>query len=168
MLLDTAKDRQCSANSCLHHVSPDRGPGTAAEDWRAQCRAGRAVILRRDPEHWKKGMLCNAEEILPMPFAAKDSLGCQTDQKATKSTHPQPLSPNQDRDNPSKIPVNQLTRIAVFPSQGSSWLNNSLYPSISLHHLSPSFKSTQYFLNPQVLTGLKKKKNPRRKVLVTH
>lgn len=48
--------------------------------------------------------------------------------------------------------------IAVFPSQGSSWLNNSLYPPISLHHLSSSFKSTQYFLNPQVLTGSKKKK----------
>ena len=28
MLLDTARDRGCSANSC-----PDRGPGTAAEDW---------------------------------------------------------------------------------------------------------------------------------------
>lgn len=47
--------------------------------------------------------------------------------------------------------------IAVFPSQGSLWLNNSLYPPISLHHLSSSFKSTQYFLNPQVPTDLKKK-----------
>lgn len=46
--------------------------------------------------------------------------------------------------------------IAVFPSQGSLWLNNSLYPPISLHHLSSSFKSTQYFLNPQVPTDLKK------------
>lgn len=98
-------------------------------------------------------MLCNSEEILPIHFAAKDSLGFQTDQKATKSTHPQPLFPNQEGDNPGKIPINQLMCIAVFPSQGSLWLNNSLYPPISLHHLSSSFKSTHYFLNPQVLTG---------------
>jgi len=106
-------------------------------------------------------MLCNSEEILPTAFAAKDSPRRQTDQKATKSTHPQPPSPNPDRENPGKIPINQLTRIAVFPSQGSSWLNNSLYPPISLHHLSSSFKSTQYFLNPQVPTGLEEKKNPK-------
>lgn len=47
---------------------------------------------------------------------------------------------------------------AVFPSQVSSWLSYSLYPPISLHHLSSFFKSTQYFLNSQVLTGWEKKK----------
>ena len=104
-----------------------------------------ALQLSRNPSH---------------SFCSKGQPGAPTDQKATKSTHPQPLFPNQDEDNRGKIPINQLMRIAVFPSQGSSWLNNSLYPPISLHHLSSSFKSTQYFLNPQVLTGSgKKKKN---------
>lgn len=103
-------------------------------------------------------MLCNSQEILPIPFAAKYSLGHQTEQKDTKSRHSQPLFPNQDGDNPGKIPINQLMCIAVFPSQGSLWLNNSLNPPISLHHLSSSFKSTQYFLNPQVLTGSGDKK----------
>lgn len=51
--------------------------------------------------------------------------------------------------------------VAVFPRQGSSWLSYSLYPPISLHHLSSFFKSTQYFLNPQVLTGWDKKKKKR-------
>lgn len=118
-------------------------------------------------------MLCNSQEILPIPFAAKYSLGHQREQKDTKSRHSQPLFPDQDGDNPSKIPINQLMRIVVIPSQGSLWLNNSLYPPISLHHLSSSFKSTQYFLNPQLLTGSgDKKKQPTTKkpskVLMPH
>lgn len=97
------------------------------------------------------------KKSFPFPLQQRTARGAKQTKKPQKSMHPEPLSPNQDGDNPGKIPINQLMRIAVFPSQGSSWLNKSLYPPISLHHLSSSFKSTQYFLNPQVLTGSKKK-----------
>lgn len=50
MLLDTARDGGCSANSCPHHVSPDRenrdpgdGPGAAEES--------DALRLQRNPSH---------------------------------------------------------------------------------------------------------------------
>lgn len=149
---------------------PRSGTRDGSEGRASSMLSRRAVILGADQSTSGNGCSATRKKSFPIPSGAKDSPGHQTDQKATKSVHPQPLSPNQDRDNPGKIAINQLMRIAVFPRQGSSWLNNSLYPPISLHHLSSSFKSTQYFLNPQVLTGSKKKKGktPRRKVLMTH
>lgn len=53
-----------------------RRRGSSGEAWRTVENSG------------ERGMLCNSQEILPIPFAAKDTPGCQTDQEATTSTHP--------------------------------------------------------------------------------
>lgn len=115
----------------------------------------------RTGETWRTaGEGCSATPKKSFPF----SLQQRTPQGAKQTKKPQhlhtlkPYFPNQDGDNPGKIPNNQLMHVAVFPIQGSSWLSYSLHPPISLHHLSSFFKSTQYFLNSQVLTGWGKKK----------
>lgn len=127
--------------------------------WTGDGSGGLARSRGSSGEAWRtagEGCSATLKKSFPFPLQQRTPQGTKQTKKPQHPHPPKPYFPNQDGDNPGKISINQ--HVAVFPSQSSSWLSYSLYPPISLHHLSSSFKSTQYFLNSQVLTGWEKKK----------